>query len=41
VLQDEHEQKYSIVVNRMDRIVVLKKGDYTLLKPVGKNELGT
>lgn len=41
VLQDEYDQKYSIVVNRMDRIVVFRKGDYQLLKPVPKDELGT
>ncbi|MBN2588657.1 MAG: prepilin-type N-terminal cleavage/methylation domain-containing protein [Sedimentisphaerales bacterium] len=41
VLQDEYDQKYSIVVNRMDRIVTLKKGDYTLLKPIPKDDLST
>lgn len=39
VLQDELEQQYSIIVNRMDRIVTLKKGDYKLLKPVAKDDL--
>ncbi len=39
VLQDEYDQKYSIVVNRMDRIVVFRKGDYKLIKPVPKDEL--
>ncbi len=41
VLQDEYDQKYSIVVNRMDRIVVFRKGDYKLIKPVPKDELET
>jgi len=39
VLQDDHEQKYSIIVNRMNRIVTVKKGDYPLLKPIPKDEL--
>ena len=41
VLQDELDQKYSIVLNRMDRIVVFRKGDYPLLKPVPKDDLST
>jgi len=41
VLQDEYDQKYSIVVNRMDRIVVFRKGDYKIIKPVPKDELST
>lgn len=41
VLQDEYDQKYSIVLNRMDRIVVFRKGDYHLIKPVPKDELST
>jgi prepilin-type N-terminal cleavage/methylation domain-containing protein len=41
VLQDEHEQQYSIVVNRISRIVTLENGNYQLLKPVPKNDLST
>ena len=41
VLQDEHEQMYSIVVNRMERIVKVKKGNYQLLRPIPKDELST
>lgn len=41
VLQDELDHEYSIVVNRMSRIVILKKGDYPLLRPVPKNDLDT
>lgn len=39
VLIDEKEQLYSIVVNRIDRIVVLEEGDLELLEPKPKNEL--
>jgi len=39
VLIDEKEQPYSIVVNRIDRIVVLEEGDLELLEPKPKNEL--
>ncbi len=41
VLQDELDQKYSIVLNRMDRLVIFRKGDYPLLKPVPKDDLST
>ena len=41
ILQDEYDQYYSIVVNRMDRIVQFRKGDYTLLKTVPKDDLST
>jgi prepilin-type N-terminal cleavage/methylation domain-containing protein len=41
VLQDELDQKYSIIINRMDRIVVFRKGDYPLIKPVPKDDLET
>ncbi len=39
VLLDEKEQPYSIVVNRINRIVVLEEGDLELLEPKPKNEL--
>ncbi len=41
VLEDEHEQQFSIVVTRMNRIITLEKGNYQLLKPVPKDELST
>jgi prepilin-type N-terminal cleavage/methylation domain-containing protein len=41
VLEDEHEQIYSIVVTRMNRIVTLENGNYQLLKPVPKDDLST
>ena len=39
VLLDEKEQPYSIVVNRINRIVVLEEGDLELLEPKPKNDL--
>ena len=37
VLIDEHEKPYSIVVNRLNRMINLKEGDYELLVPVPKD----
>lgn len=39
VLLDENEQPYSIVVNRLNRIVTLEKGNVELLKPKFKDDL--
>ena len=39
VLLDENEQPYSVVVNRLNRIIVLKKGDVELLMPKTKDEV--
>ena len=39
VLLDEKERPYSIVVNRINRIVVLEEGDLELLEPKPKNDL--
>jgi len=39
VLLDEKEQPYSIVINRINRIVVLEEGDLELLEPKPKNDL--
>ena len=39
VLLDEQGQPYSIVVNRLNRIVALEKGDVALLEPRLRNEL--
>jgi len=39
VLLDEKEQPYSIVVNRINRIVELQEGDLELLEPKPKNDL--
>ena len=39
VLLDEKEQPYSVVVDRMSRVVTLKKGDVELLMPRTKDEL--
>jgi prepilin-type N-terminal cleavage/methylation domain-containing protein len=41
ILIDEHDQQYSIVVNRMSRIVTLENGNHQLLKPVPKDDLST
>jgi prepilin-type N-terminal cleavage/methylation domain-containing protein len=41
VLVDQHDQQYSIVVSRMNRIITLENGDYQLLKPVPKDGLST
>lgn len=41
VLEDKYGQQYSIVLNRMNRIVTLENGNYQLLKPVPKDELST
>jgi prepilin-type N-terminal cleavage/methylation domain-containing protein len=39
VLLDEKDQPYTIVVNRINRIVVLEEGDIELLEPKSKNDL--
>jgi len=39
VLLDEQEQPYSVVVNRMNRVVTLRKGDVELLMPKAKDEV--
>ena len=39
ILVDDNDQKYSVIVNRMNRIVALEKGDYQLLRPVLKDDL--
>ncbi|MHC4206049.1 MAG: pilus assembly FimT family protein [Planctomycetota bacterium] len=39
VLLDEKEQPYTIVVNRINRLVVLEEGDIELLEPKSKNDL--
>ena len=39
VLLDEDEQPYSVVVNRINRIVTLKEGDVELLMPKRKDEV--
>jgi len=39
VLLDEKEQPYSVVVNRLNRIIALKEGDVMLLEPRSKNEV--
>ena len=39
VLFDEKEQPYSIVVNRINRIVALEEGDLELLEPKTKDDL--
>ena len=39
VLLDEDEQPYSVVVNRLNRIVTLKKGDVVLLVPKRQDEI--
>ncbi len=39
VLLDEQEQPYSVVVNRMNRVVRLQKGDVELLMPKAKDEV--
>lgn len=39
VLLDEKDQPYSVVVDRMSRVVTLKKGDVGLLLPRTKDEL--
>ncbi len=39
VLFDEKEQPYSVVVNRLNRIVSLKEGDVKLLEPKDKEEV--
>lgn len=39
VLLDESEQPYSVVVNRINRIVTLQKGDVELLMPKDKDEM--
>ncbi len=39
VLLDEQEQPYSVVVNRMNRVVRLQKGDVEILMPRAKDEV--
>jgi len=39
VLYDEKEKPYTIVVNRINRIVKLEEGNIELLEPIPKNEL--
>jgi prepilin-type N-terminal cleavage/methylation domain-containing protein len=39
VLLDENEQPYSVVVNRLDRIVKLKRGEAALLVPKAQSEI--
>ena len=39
VLLDENEQPYSIVVNRINRIVELRKGDIDFLMPKSKDDV--
>jgi prepilin-type N-terminal cleavage/methylation domain-containing protein len=39
VLLDEDEQPYSVVVNRLNRIVTLQEGDVELLMPRGQDEV--
>ena len=41
ILEDRNGQQYSIVVNRMNRIITLVNGNYQLLKPIPKDELST
>jgi prepilin-type N-terminal cleavage/methylation domain-containing protein len=39
VLLDEKDRPYTIVINRINRIVVLEEGDIELLEPKSKNDL--
>ena len=39
VLHDEDEKPYSIVVNRLNRTIVLKEGDVELLEPKAKDDV--
>ncbi len=39
VFSDEKEQYYSVVVNRLNRMVVLQQGDVGLLKPKGQADI--
>ena len=39
VLFDKDEEPYSVVINRISRIVTLKKGDVVLLLPKDKDEV--
>ncbi|MDH4239568.1 MAG: prepilin-type N-terminal cleavage/methylation domain-containing protein [Phycisphaerae bacterium] len=39
VLLDEQEQPYSVLVSRMNRVVMLKKGDVEFLLPKAKDEV--
>ena len=39
VLLDEKEQPYSIVVNRLNRMITLEQGDVELLQPKNKDEV--
>ena len=39
VLLDENEKAYSVVVNRMNRMIVLRDGDVELLEPKAKDDV--
>ena len=39
MLLDENQQEYSVVVNRISRIVKLEKGDVELLLPKDADDL--
>jgi hypothetical protein len=39
VLLDENQQPYSVVVNRLNRIITLREGDVELLEPKTQDEL--
>ncbi len=39
VLLDENEQPYSIVVNRLNRMITLEQGDVELLQPKNKDDV--
>ncbi len=39
VLMDRNEQPYSLVVNRLNRIVGLEEGDVSLLQPKAKDDI--
>ncbi|MCP4260931.1 MAG: prepilin-type N-terminal cleavage/methylation domain-containing protein [Planctomycetes bacterium] len=39
VLVDENDQQYSVVVNRLNRMVTLEPGDVLLLEPKSKDEV--
>ena len=39
LLLDKNEQEYSVIVNRLNRTIILKRGDVELLMPKRENEL--
>ena len=39
ILLDENQQPYSVVVNRLNRIITLREGDVELLEPKTQDEL--